>query len=269
MIQHDYDKLLQTAIDALNSRLRYSFSRDNIILRLFTAKNGKNVYDALVAEYGFAGEDVTEEYFQTIIGEAFAYGKRRDDEIAGILLREDLNLSDHEVFHILLHELSHIFCTREEIDGGCFYKRFCMGKQDTQQDRIVDGYMNAGYAIWREFAAEVIASSIDYRPAYPLSELKSQIKNDIRELHALNPSAKTTMVNLLTDIVFSEEAASSDWPALEAVLQKYGISFCETIGNVFMQLQREPFYRITPDFVFRLGTTYLRELTENTLGVMR
>ncbi len=63
---HDYDKLLQTAIDALNSRLRYSFSRDNIILRLFTAKNGKNVYDALVAECGFAGEDVTEEYFQTI-----------------------------------------------------------------------------------------------------------------------------------------------------------------------------------------------------------
>ncbi len=269
MIQHDYDKLLQTAIDALNSRLGYSFSRDNIILRLFTAKNGKNVYDALLAEYGFSGEDVTEEYFQTIIGEAFAYGKRRDDKIAGILLRKDINLSDHEVFHVLLHELSHVFCTREEINGGCFYKRFCMGKQDTQKDRIADGYMNAGYAIWREFAAEVIASSIDYRPAYSLSEMKSQIKKDIRELYALNPSAKTTMVNLLTDIMFSEEAATEEWSALEAVLQKYSIPFCETIENVFAQLQKDPFYRVTPEFISQLGESYLTEMTQNTLGMMR
>ena len=60
--------------------------------------------------------------------------------------------------HILLHELAHIFCTRNEIDGDNFFERYCM---DDTISREEDGTINAGYAVWRELIAELIAFELD------------------------------------------------------------------------------------------------------------
>ena len=60
--------------------------------------------------------------------------------------------------HILLHELAHIFCTRNELGGDNFYERYCM---DDTISREEDGTINAGYAVWRELAAELIAFELD------------------------------------------------------------------------------------------------------------
>ena len=264
----NYDNLLQAAIDEFNDELDYSFSLENVVLRCFSPKIGKAVYDSFLAEFGFAGEQVTEEYFYTIRGEAFTYGKRDGSDVSGILLREDTDLTEHGVFHILLHELSHIFCTKEEIPGGHFYDRYCMGSQETVDDRIADGYMNAGYAIWRELAAETVATSIDFRPAYSLSDIRGNIEGDVRELHAGNPAAKVVMVNLLTDVIFSREFDVRKWTKTEATLREMGIPFIGTIEKVSTQLRRKPFYCITPEFISDLGEMYLTELTRHTLELM-
>ena len=264
----NYDKLLQVAMDEFNAELDYSFSLDNVVLRCFTPKNGKAVYDAFLAEFGFAGEQVTEEYFYTIRGEAFTYGKRGGSDVSGILLRKDTDLSERGIFHILLHELSHIFCAKEEIPRGHFYDRYCMGSQETAEDRIADGYMNAGYAIWRELAAETVATSIDFRPAYSLSDIGGNIESDVRELHAGNPAAKAVMVNLLTDVIFSRDYDAGKWERTESALQKMGIPFCGTIKKVAAQLRKRPYDCITPEFVSGLGETYLTELTRHTLELM-
>lgn len=110
----NYDNLLQTAIDEFNAELDYSFSLENVVLRCFAPKSGKSVYDSFLTEFGFAGEQVTEEYFYTICGEAFTYGKRDGSDVSGILLREDTDLTEHGLFHILLHELSHIFARKKK-----------------------------------------------------------------------------------------------------------------------------------------------------------
>lgn len=53
-----------------------------------------------------------------------------------------------------LHEISHLFCTRNEIESGDFFDRYCMGSGEE------DGYYNAGYAVWREAVADIMADSI-------------------------------------------------------------------------------------------------------------
>lgn len=80
------------------------------------------------------------------------------DGADGILLRTDIARHPAELKHILLHELAHIFCTRNEIDGDNFFERYCM---DDTISREEDGTINAGYAVWRELIAELIAFELD------------------------------------------------------------------------------------------------------------
>ena len=122
-----------------------------------------------------------------------------------------------------------------------------MGSQETVDDRIADGYMNPGYAIWRELAAETVAASIDFRPAYTLSDIRGNIESDVHELHVGNPVAKVVMVNLLTDVIFSREFDAGKWTKTESTLREMVIPFIGTIEKVSTQLRRKTFYCITPE----------------------
>lgn len=61
-------------------------------------------------------------YFEFMGAEAFA-----GDRQYGVLIRADIDFTPGEVLMIFLHEISHLFCTRNEIDGGDFYDKYCMG----------------------------------------------------------------------------------------------------------------------------------------------
>ena len=68
-----------------------------------------------------------------------------------MLIREDINFTLGGVLQMFLHEISHLYCTKNEIDGGGFFDKYCMGSGPE------DGMMNAGYAIWREAVADIMA----------------------------------------------------------------------------------------------------------------
>ena len=69
-----------------------------------------------------------------------------------------------------------------ELGGDSFYKRYCM---DSTLSREEDGAINAGYAIWRELIAEVIAFEMDDRcVVLPLKEKKDILKYYVREIEA-------------------------------------------------------------------------------------
>ena len=63
--------------------------------------------------------------------------------------------------HLDVYKRQHIFCTRNEIDGDKFLERYCM---DDTISREEDGTMNAGYAVWRELIAELIAFELGKSP---------------------------------------------------------------------------------------------------------
>ena len=257
----DYKNIFKKAYDAFREETGHAFSDRDIVIRGFASDNAKQIIDSFKAEYGFCGGDVTEEHIKTVVAETFVYGNSVDRDVSGILIREDMDASEHNVLHILLHELSHIFITLNEIEGGHFYDCFCASNPKTETERIEDGYMNAGYAIWRELAAEIMATSIDPRPGYYLSDESDAIQEAVHSLQSGECDAKTVMHNLLVDVVFSSEFAEKTWQEIEPLLRKEGIPFPKTIEMIYYQLEQKRFYYITPEFIYKLGTMYLTELS--------
>ena len=63
---------------------------------------------------GWLQEDyMADGYFESFAASAFV-----GYQYYGILIRSDLDFSSAELFWIFLHEISHIYCTVNEIDGG-------------------------------------------------------------------------------------------------------------------------------------------------------
>ena len=89
---------------------------------------------------------------------------------------------------MFLHEISHLYCTQNEILGGHFFDKYCMGSG------VEDGMINAGYVIWREAIADIMADSIlSEFPSLTLVMAKDEICNLNREITFTNPCSKKAM----------------------------------------------------------------------------
>ena len=251
----DFEKHLSSAIQKFNDKMGYSFSPESIVLRTFNGRNYKRVYNEFVSEHSFHKEDP--EHLKSTKAEVFPYGK---NDVSGILLRENIKASVAE--YIMLHELSHIFLTREEIKGGHFYDRFCSDQPRTQMEIIDDGTINAGYAIWREFAAELLASFIMGLSIIGDPELLD-VSDRIEQVVVGNPSAKAILASVLCDYAICDKLSGFDW---KKHLGKIEMPFPNTLKLVLEQAHRIPFYRITPEFVYSVGQAYLFELFNNSLN---
>lgn len=256
---------IEKAICSFNEYFEYCFSLNNVMIRFFTAENGKEVYEEFAAKYGFPHEEVTKESFVTVGGEAFAFGFYEGQEVDGIMLREEVPLL--ELYHIVLHELSHIYCMREEIEGGHYFKRFCAGNPTTREEIIADGTMNAGYAVWREFIAEYFAQAVDPETdtIYHLYELEYSIGDITDNITAGNPNAKEDMSNVLLSIMLTQEALFDEWEDIEIILKDIQFPFIRTAKDIWTHLQTESYYKITPEFISKFGDDYLFDLSENSL----
>ena len=84
-----------------------------------------------------------------------------------------------------------------------FYDRFCMDYAESPEE---DGYINAGYAIWREFSAELFAMDLDDDcTPFSINEVKKYIINLCKEITLDNPNAKEAMYRLLIYLFKSDD----------------------------------------------------------------
>ena len=233
-------------LEMFNDCLDSDISKQNVLLEFFTPANGVAVYEGFCRAHfpKMLEEPYKEEgYFESFGAQAFV-----NDTEYGVLIREDIDFTLGEVLQMFLHEISHLYCTRNEIDGGNFFDKYCMGSGPE------DGMMNAGYAIWREAVADIMADSIISEYAtITLSSVKGIVKEYYGELSASNPDSKKAMSLIIVYIMISREVASSisvDEPLLEAMLKL-----------VFDQLHRSPFWKITPEFIMALGEIYVSLLS--------
>ena len=247
------------ALDMFNSCLDSDIDKDNVLLEFFVPKTGLEVYASFCGAY--FPRMLEENYKETVFFESFGAQASVNDNEYGVLIREDINFTLGEVLQMFLHEISHLYCSRNEIAGENFFDKYCMGSGPE------DGMMNAGYAIWREAVADIMADSIISEYATTtLSTIKKYVKEYYGELSPANPASKKAMSLIIVYIMISREvAATREWdeanraikksikiddPLLEAILKQ-----------VFDQLHRSPFWRITPEFVMTLGETYLSLLS--------
>lgn len=247
------------ALDMFNECLDSDISKENVLLAFFTPENGVAVYESFCRDHfpKLLEEPYKEEgYFESFGAQAFV-----NDTEYGVLIREDIDLTLGGVLQMFLHEISHLYCTKNEIEGGGFFDKYCMGSGPE------DGMINAGYAIWREAVADIMADSIISEYATTtLSAIKKFVKEYYGEISPANPASKKAMSLIIVYIMISREVASTkDWneanraikrsiridePLLEAMLKQ-----------VFDQLHRSPFWEITPEFIMTLGETYVSLLS--------
>lgn len=242
------------ALDLFNDVLDSDITPENTLLVFFTPETGLTVYEQLCRthfphmlkeNYHAPG------YFESFIAQAFV-----NDDFYGILMRSDLSYESFEITEIFLHELSHLFCTRNEIEGGHFFDRYCMGSGEG------DGYMNAGYAIWRELVADVMADAVMSDMAVvSLTQVKPVIKQLYSQIRMDNPGAKGNMSRLIAQVMITREVAgTADWNkacrSIARILPPDSSIMQMMLMSVHHKLNQSPFWEITPEFIMELGQMY-------------
>ncbi len=180
-----------------------------------------------------------------------------ETQIYGVLIREDIDFPLGELLYMYLSELSHMFCTRNEIKGGNFFDRYCMGSG------AEDGQFNAGYAVWREAVADIMADSIRFEyTSTTLKMVAPEIKEYYDQLDISNPWSKKALSLIIVYTMITREGASgTNWTTLEQAFHKAVKIKDEVLMGIlqlaFDQLHQRPFWEITPDFIQTLGAMYI------------
>ena len=238
------EDLVECAVNAMNEVFGAEFKKDNLVVCFHDPD--QDVRDAFMQRHGFEVEGTGEDG----IAEAFCYGKDGKD---GILI---CRMADEgQIFHTLLHELSHIFCIHNEIEGGHFFDRYCMGERS-----IEDGTINAGYAIWREIIAEVMAKEIspDMKSRKLDKSMQREIDHYRKVTSPLNPADKYALSNMIDTIMCMDEVKGGiSWTDLEAKLTALDTPYMSVVELAFSQLRNDKPYEISADFIMELGNAFL------------
>ena len=201
-----------------------------------------------------------EGYFASIGAQAFVNNSKY-----GVLINENIDFTLGEVFQTFLHEISHLYCTRNEVEGGNFFDKYCMGSGPE------DGMINAGYAIWREAVADIMADSVisDYA-TLTLNQVKPIVNEYYQMLVPKNLGAKKAMSLIIVYVMISSEVAGvTQWElaekAIAETIQIENRLLLSILKQVFEQLHSGCFWKITREFIITLGETYLCLISDNYL----
>lgn len=274
----------------------YPFTLSNTVIAFFTPETGHKVYLDFCRKYFprklDKQDDLSDERFFSTGAEAFI-GR----DVNGIMLRSDLDESPEEYRHIVLHELAHIFCTRTEMPVKEHFADIYLGSTTEEQaaeNVELDGYINAGYTVWREFIAEDIAYNIDpCGDQWPLKSLRADMRSRLEMFDLLSDdltTQKQCMSMLLCDIMTSTDVLSvygikgnmdEQWKSIQNTLDAMKLfpvpkqanermrmlvsimnqSFYEMVYEVFNQAviaHDDAFeWNITTDFITILGQEYV------------
>ena len=255
-------EIVEMAMNMFNRQIGTDFSLENVEVQLVSRKNADEVLPVFLENYKDAVEPAMfiPGYIETIRAEAFVTSDRQ-----GILARTDLDdVNGYQWKHLILHELSHIFCTKNELESKeRFYKKYCENFTDNE---IEDGYINAVYTIWKEFIAEFMAIIVDEDMADNHLNMFSRHSNYmVDEIKAMVNDDKLCMSAILIDIISSVEIPNSeDFEEVIEALKHCGYSkvlesrnLLEIVRNVYEKIFTEPFWQIDLDFIENLGSLYV------------
>lgn len=257
--QEQLTQIFTDAIELFNETMdeEYKAGDDGIMLRFFSPENGVAVYEDFCGTYfpHFLQEDYKRPgRFAGISAEAFV-----SETHAGVMFRADLPFQKVELLQIALHEIAHIFCTRNEIEGGKFYQTYCDDPYHPiygdQVDSQMNGYICAGYEVWREAIADIISIEAILDIWQP-QNVNSEIKRYYQTMKYGNPDAKKAASRLIAYVALTQpENIEKQYPY-------FNKSTVNMLNGVLAKLKVQPFFEITPDFIAQLGSIYLMALVE-------
>lgn len=264
--ENELREVFLQALDLFNACIESDISEKNTVLAFFTPNTGKMVYEEFCGAH--FPKHLQEPYWKDGYFEGFAAQAFVGDDRYGVLLRSDLRFHPIELLHILLHEISHLYCTCNEIPGGHFFDRYCMGSG------AEDGQMNAGYAVWREFVADLMASSVLSETTYStLTSVRESVTELYDAISGANPESKKCMSLILVSLMNTREVGCTDnWNIAERAIRRaypFDDLMIYALQLVFDKLQQRPFWNISPEFIMELGGVYLLIVSNRTIAHLR
>lgn len=267
--------LLQKACELVNELCHTNYSLENIKIAYCTVTDAVDVYKAFTKQYGFHSGTCKKTDFESILAEAFVGETDIDDpnHVDGILIRKDppAELDDPETYlTVLVHELCHIFCTTHEIPtegkaGKRFFDLYCADIPGTPSEEYNNGYMNAGYTIWREFIAEILQDIVYQQPSKHLSQIAPVLRFLAKDVKVGNSQAKSSFHRYLSEIMNAWEGSEADtFDELKPELEELNLPFIRIIEHVFNNLHGKNCHTITPEFIEDLGAMFFSDSIANT-----
>ncbi len=251
------EKIARASFEHFNRKMKTNYTSDNVKLAFYDNSDADAQYEMFCKKY-FPDRLIDNNELRNALASAFT-GKDFD----GIMIRRDFSGSQSELFTIVLHELSHIWCTHNEIPTGDFYDRYCKGNAE---NTLLDGVINAGYAVWREFAAIYLSTNVQGVEYFPsLSEIEQTVLEVAELVRPDNPAAKISMTDFLACVLMSKEATSKNaWESVYGWLNKNGLSHFTSIANlVYIHIRSEKFWEIDDEFIETIGNTYFAMLAQS------
>lgn len=261
----DYDAFLEKAMKIFNEKMGTDYSADNIVLRCLTTEDQMEVFQSFCTDYfpdRLKDRYEDEGYFAFRASSFIGWDDGSKD---GILLRTDIPYKPAELIHVFLHELAHIFCCHNELNGKSFYNEYCEGYAPTTGE---DEAINAGYAVWRECIAEIIAIECDDNCAIlslrRKKKLFAQLSDEIEPLEG-----KLAVSQILVAVMTSLEVETAeDWAsASESIRQFIPLDLPEYMA-LFEAVYRQLRGKVIPidiDFISEIGALYMNILAVTML----
>jgi len=187
---------------------------------------------------------------------------------SGVLIFKHSRNTREEIRSIVIHELAHIYCGKQEGLDSVF-NTYGDGNtyDDNPVEKLYDGAITAGHTIWSEFIAEYYALKHTF-PKYKLSLMTSQIAEMLEMVsianfqHSKSPYAYACARFLNATDTAQELASLSEENGGEPEAD----ALFDTLKFLQGQLQREKPWKITMEFVENLGNKYHTYLMHKTVN---
>lgn len=257
MTAQEIEKIVDAAFEHFNRKMKTTYTTDNVKLAYYDNSDADAQYEGFCEEY-FPDRLTEDNELKNALASAFT-GKDFD----GIMIKRDFSVGQSELFSIVLHELSHIWCTHNEIPTGDFYDRYC---KNNTENVLLDGVINAGYAVWKEFVAIYLSTNVQGVEYYPsLSEIEQDVLDVSELIRPDNFDAKIAMSDFLACILMSREVSGKNaWENVNLWLSQIGLTHFISIASlVYIHICSEKFWEIDDEFIETLGSMYFVVLSQN------
>lgn len=247
------------------------FHDDNLKVAFCTSADQASVFEEFCGKYFPLYLD--KNYSRTDYFAAQAMTNVSED-ICGILICLD-TLDEGEIWYqIILHEMSHIFCITNELDGENVHVKYSKEKMG---DDPRYHFLHVGYAIWREFVADYMASELNpFSETYSLTDLRKVVRQLDKNVNLDHPERAQIYSQILVSVFQNPRVAqAADASDAVQILEKNRVfppqnrrNYCATMELLFHQLAQEPFWKLNVDFIEKLGETYLKILFCETYSIL-
>jgi hypothetical protein len=176
---------------------------------------------------------------------------------------------------LFFHEFMHIFCAKTEVDGEHFIDIYGSGTtpDENPEDKIYDGFVSAGYAVWSEFIAQYYALSKAGEDEYDFPDVMDYVNKLLIEVSvAANELSKGSFsmacAYLLTcgdvdEILNPDPADENPDPAPYEMENKAALLDC--LRFFYGQTQTGKPWKISEGFIETLGGKYMMFKTMNSM----